>query len=74
MNTMLLLLILTSIRTLSFPYTTIGPACIILDVNIPGRSGLDILKELSAEDYPASIFVISGGAPSRPTNWCSDAR
>ena len=36
------------------------PACIILDVNIPGRSGLDILKQLNAEDYPAPIFVISG--------------
>ena len=29
------------------------PACIILDVHIPGRSGLDILKELNADDYPA---------------------
>ena len=36
------------------------PACIILDVNIPGRSGIDILKQLNAEDYPAPIFVISG--------------
>jgi FixJ family two-component response regulator len=36
------------------------PACIILDVNIPGRSGLDILKHLNAQDYPAPIFVISG--------------
>jgi FixJ family two-component response regulator len=36
------------------------PACIILDVNIPGRSGLEILKQLNAEDYPAPIFVISG--------------
>jgi FixJ family two-component response regulator len=36
------------------------PACIILDVNIPGRSGLDILRQLNAEDYPAPIFVISG--------------
>jgi FixJ family two-component response regulator len=36
------------------------PACIILDVYIPGRSGLDILKQLNAEDYPAPIFVISG--------------
>jgi FixJ family two-component response regulator len=36
------------------------PACIILDVNIPGRSGLDILKQLNAEEYPAPIFVISG--------------
>ena len=39
---------------------TVVPACIILDVNIPGRSGLDILKQLNAEDYPAPIFVISG--------------
>src|SRR5712671_1786041 len=36
------------------------PACIILDVHIPGRSGLDILKELNAEDYPAPIFIMSG--------------
>ncbi len=38
------------------------PACIILDVNIPSRSGLDILKQLNAEEYPAPIFVISGVA------------
>jgi FixJ family two-component response regulator len=39
---------------------TVVPACIILDVNIPGRSGIDILRQLNAEDYPAPIFVISG--------------
>jgi FixJ family two-component response regulator len=36
------------------------PICIFLDVYIPGMSGLDILKELHAEDYPAPIFIISG--------------
>jgi FixJ family two-component response regulator len=36
------------------------PACILLDVHIPGESGLDILKELHGEDYPAPIFMISG--------------
>jgi FixJ family two-component response regulator len=37
-----------------------SPLCILLDVHIPGRSGLDILKDLHAEDYPAPIFMISG--------------
>src|ERR1700748_846160 len=36
------------------------PACMLLDVHIPGKSGLDILKELHGEDYPAPIFIISG--------------
>ena len=36
------------------------PTCIILDVHMPGRSGLDILRELNAQQYPAPIFIISG--------------
>jgi FixJ family two-component response regulator len=36
------------------------PVCILLDVNMPGRSGLDILKELNGEQYGAPIFIISG--------------
>jgi FixJ family two-component response regulator len=36
------------------------PSCILLDVQIPGKSGLDVLKELHGEDYPAPIFMISG--------------
>src|SRR6266705_2576693 len=37
-----------------------APSCILLDVQMPGRSGLDILKELNAQDYGAPIFIISG--------------
>ena len=37
-----------------------APACIILDVHMPGRSGLDILRALNAEHYPTPIFIISG--------------
>jgi two-component system response regulator FixJ len=37
-----------------------SPICIILDVQMPGRSGLDILKDLNAQNYPAPIFIISG--------------
>jgi FixJ family two-component response regulator len=36
------------------------PACILLDVHIPGKSGLDVLRELHGEDYPSPILVISG--------------
>jgi two-component system, LuxR family, response regulator FixJ len=36
------------------------PACILLDVYMPGRSGLDILKELNADEYAAPILMMSG--------------
>lgn len=36
------------------------PACVVLDVHMPGRSGIEILKALNAEEYPAPIFIISG--------------
>jgi FixJ family two-component response regulator len=39
---------------------TATPVSIILDVHIPGRTGLDILRELHAQDYPAPIFIVSG--------------
>ena len=37
-----------------------APALILLDVNMPGLSGLDVLKELDAPNYPAPVFMISG--------------
>jgi len=36
------------------------PACVFLDVHMPGRSGIDILKTLNADHYPVPIFIISG--------------
>jgi two-component system response regulator FixJ len=35
------------------------PSCILLDVNMPGRSGINVLRELDAEHYGAPIFIIS---------------
>src|SRR5882724_9380853 len=37
-----------------------NPVCIILDVHMPGKTGIDLLKELNAQDYPAPIFIMSG--------------
>ncbi len=35
------------------------PACVLLDINMPGRSGLEILREIGAPEYPAPILMIS---------------
>lgn len=36
------------------------PSCILLDVNMPDRSGLEMLRELDAPHYPAPILIVSG--------------
>jgi len=36
------------------------PACTILDVQMAGRTGLEILRELNAEQFPSPIVIISG--------------
>jgi FixJ family two-component response regulator len=38
----------------------LAPACILLDIRMPGRSGLDVLQDLSRISYSAPIFMISG--------------
>jgi FixJ family two-component response regulator len=37
-----------------------GPACLVLDVRLPGRSGLDFQRELSAVDIHLPIIFITG--------------
>jgi two-component system, LuxR family, response regulator FixJ len=36
------------------------PACVILDIYMPGRSGLEILRDIDAPNYAAPIFIASG--------------
>jgi FixJ family two-component response regulator len=36
------------------------PAFILLDINMPGRSGLEVLEALRIERHPAPVFIISG--------------
>ena len=36
------------------------PAAVLLDLHMPRKSGLAVLKEIDAAHYPAPIFIISG--------------
>jgi two-component system, LuxR family, response regulator FixJ len=36
------------------------PECVLIDVHLPGCSGLDVLRKLDAQHYPAPVLVISG--------------
>jgi FixJ family two-component response regulator len=36
------------------------PLCIILDLVIPGKTGMDVLEALKPAKYPAPVLVISG--------------
>ena len=36
------------------------PGCVLIDVHLPGGSGLDVLRKLDAQRYPAPVLVISG--------------
>lgn len=37
-----------------------GPACLVLDVRLPERSGLDLQRELATTDREIPIFFITG--------------
>jgi FixJ family two-component response regulator len=37
-----------------------APSAVLLDLNLPAMSGLDILRELDAPHFPAPIIMISG--------------
>jgi FixJ family two-component response regulator len=41
------------------------PVCILLDAHLPGRSGLELLKDLNAEEYQVPILMISGKGDTR---------
>lgn len=38
------------------------PDCVVLDLSMPGLSGIDLLSRLKARYYPAPILIVSGKA------------
>lgn len=47
---------------LASDYHSEGPACLILDVKMPGLSGLELQEELTAANYSMPIIFITGHA------------
>src|SRR3954471_20597180 len=41
-------------------YRPNGPTCLVLDIRLPGRSGLDFQRELAAADIQIPIIFITG--------------
>ncbi len=41
---------------------THGPGCVVLDVRLPGPSGLDLQRELARTEHPLPIVFLSGYA------------
>lgn len=42
-----------------------GEACILLDLELPGKSGLELLEILGAREHHLPVFVITGNADLR---------
>jgi len=42
------------------PYPPYGPACLVLDVRLPGQSGLDLQRELAAANRELPIIFVTG--------------
>jgi two-component system, LuxR family, response regulator FixJ len=36
------------------------PGCVLIDVHLPGCSGVELLKKMDAPNYPAPVLIISG--------------
>jgi FixJ family two-component response regulator len=52
--------LLASLDEFPMPRRPAGPCCLVLDVRLPGRSGLDFQRELSAANIQLPIIFITG--------------
>jgi len=39
---------------------SLKPDCVVLDLSMPGLSGLELLSQLNAPHYPAPVLIVSG--------------
>lgn len=42
-----------------------GDACVLLDLELPGKSGIELLEMLAAREHHFPVFVITGNADLR---------
>ena len=47
-----------------------GPTCLVLDVRLPGQSGLDLQRELARTKREIPIIFITGHTDNKPNNEC----
>lgn len=52
--------LLASLDEFAMPRRPAGPTCLVLDVRLPGRSGLDFQRELSSANIQLPIIFITG--------------
>lgn len=52
-------------QSLAEAQTPTGPSCVVLDVRLPGQSGLDLQTQLKAKGWALPIVFISGHADIR---------
>ena len=52
--------LLASLDEFPIPKRPAGPTCLVLDVRLPGRSGLDFQRELSSANIQLPIIFITG--------------
>lgn len=52
--------LLASLDEFPMPKRPAGPTCLVLDVRLPGRSGLDFQRELSSANVQLPIIFITG--------------
>jgi FixJ family two-component response regulator len=55
-------LIYTSARTFLEEYERNGPGCLVLDVRMPGMSGLELQRKLADSDGQFPVIIITGHA------------